>query len=239
MGMRLTLKGDTTSKNFFQLDNTGRQSLADAWQTLTAQYGATSPVTCLDTNKSLADLLRHYDARGRHYHNSSHLAALLRWCERYEVELREPAVVRFAIWFHDVIYRTRHQDNEPRSADYATTTLAVLKAPSELTDDVARLICATQTHRLDALPERLHHDGGWFLDFDLAILGSRPDVYAAYAKAIRREYFWVPAFLFRKKRRAVLENFLQRPQLFFTAIMRAELEAQARANLTNELAELA
>jgi predicted metal-dependent HD superfamily phosphohydrolase len=166
----------------------------------------------------------------------------LRWSERYQNELRETAVVQFAIWFHDVIYRTRHHDNEPRSADYATTTLAQLHIPQAVIDDVASLIRATQTHRLDAtedaLPERLHHDGGWFLDFDLAILGSRPDVYAAYAKAIRREYFWVPAFLFRQKRRAVLEFFLQRPQLYFTEDMRAELETQARENLTNELAEL-
>ena len=233
MAMRLTFGGDTTSDNFFQLDYTGRQSLVDAWQTLAARYGATSAAI----DKSLADLLRHYDARGRHYHNSSHLAALLRWCERHQFELLEPAVVRFAIWFHDVIYRTRQHDNEPRSADYATTTLTRLNVPQAVIGDVASLIRATQTHRLD-VPERLHHDGGWFLDFDLAILGSRPDVYAAYAKAIRREYFWVPAFLFRQKRHAVLENFLQRPQLFFTAIMRAELETQARANLTNELTEL-
>ena len=204
---------------------------------MAAQYGATSAVI----DKILADLLRQYDARGRHYHNSSHLAALLRWCERYQNELREPAVVQFAIWFHDVIYRTRrphNEDNELRSADYATTTLARLHTPLAVIDDVASLIRATQTHRLDALPECLHHDGGWFLDFDLAILGSRPDVYTAYAQAIRREYFWVPAFLFRKKRRAVLETFLQRPQLYFTEDMRAELETQARENLTNELAEL-
>jgi predicted metal-dependent HD superfamily phosphohydrolase len=234
MGMWLTPGGDTTSENFFRLDRTGRQSLADAWQTLAGQHSATSTVI----EQSLADLLRHYDARGRHYHNSSHLAALLRWYERYQNELRDPAVVQFAIWFHDVIYRTRRHDNEPRSADYATTTLARLKTPLAVIDDVASLIRATQTHRLDALPERLHHDGGWFLDFDLAILGSRPDVYAAYAQAIRREYFWVPAFLFRQKRRAVLEIFLQRPQLYFTESMRTELETQARANLTNELTEL-
>ncbi|NOT58621.1 MAG: hypothetical protein HOP19_00170 [Acidobacteria bacterium] len=232
--MRLTPSGDKTSENFFRLDNTGRQSLADAWQTLAAQYGATSAVI----DKCFADLLRHYDARGRHYHNSSHLAALLRWCQRYQNQLHEPVLVQFAIWFHDVIYRTRHHDNEPRSADYAATTMASLKAPLELIDDVASLIRATQTHRLDALPERLQHDGAWFLDFDLAILGSRSDVYTAYARAIRREYFWVPAFLFRRQRRTVLENFLQRPQLYFTESMRALLEAQARENLTNELTEL-
>ncbi len=236
--MRLTRDSEAKAANFFRLDTKDKQSLVESGTTLAAQYGATSAVI----DKCLTDLLRYYDARGRYYHNSSHLAALLRWCERYQNELREPAVIKFAIWFHDVIYRTRRHDNEPRSADYATTTLAQLNVPLAVIDDVASLIRATQTHRLDApedaLPERLHHDGGWFLDFDLAILGSNPDVYAAYAKAIRREYFWVPTFLFRQKRRAVLENFLQRPQLFFTAIMRAELETQARANLTNELAEL-
>lgn len=232
--MQLMSGSSNSAENFFQLEEAGRQALADQWHALKASYDVATVVS----EKVLVDLLRHYDARGRHYHNSSHLAALLRWCERYRTELREPTLVQLAIWFHDVIYRTRRSDNELRSANYATVTLALLKAPLALTDDVASLIRATQTHRLDALPERLHHDGGWFLDFDLAILGSRPDVYAAYAQAIRREYRWVPAVLFRRKRRAVLENFLQRPQLYFTEGMRALLEEQARENLTNELTHL-
>jgi predicted metal-dependent HD superfamily phosphohydrolase len=36
----------------------------------------------------------------------------------------------------------------------------------------------------------------------------------------------------------VLEGFLQREQLFFTETLRQQLEAQARANLRGELAQL-
>ena len=73
------------------------------------------------------------------------------------------------------------------------------------------------------------------LDFDLAILGSSPEYYQFYRQAIRQEYRWVSGLLFRRKRRQVLESFLQRERLFFTAEMRARLEAQARRNLQEEL----
>jgi len=234
MEVPLTCASRLISGNFFQLDGVGKQHLAQAWYSLMLYYTVKQEAG----EKVFTDLLRRYDARGRYYHNSSHLAALLNWYERYQGKLRAPEVVQFAIWFHDVIYRTRRHDNEWRSAELAINTLTSLGIPRAVNEDMAQLIRATQTHRLDALPEDLRHDGGWFLDFDLAILGSRSDVYAAYAKAIQREYAWVPGFLFRQKRRAVLENFLQRPHLYFTESMRAELETQARANLTKELAEL-
>jgi predicted metal-dependent HD superfamily phosphohydrolase len=88
------------------------------------------------------------------------------------------------------------------------------------------------------LPEEIEEDGPWFLDFDLAILGSRPEIYRTYSQAIRREYRWVPKLLYRRGRRQVLESFLQRELLFFTEAMRTRLEDQARANLAEELASL-
>ena len=226
-----------TSKegNFFQLSDTDKQQLAEAWHVLTARY-------CSDESlrtKRWIDLMRHYEARGRHYHNGTHLVALLRWCARYESALQRPEVVRLAIWFHDVIYRARRKDNETRSAAYAAETLAQLHLPPPLIVDAQSLIVATQRHQNATFTEALLHDGNWFLDFDLAILGSRPEIYAAYARAIRREYRWVPGLLFRQGRRQVLHSFQQRPQLYFTETMRAELETPARQNLAAELAALA
>ena len=53
-----------------------------------------------------------------------------------------------------------------------------------------------------------------------------------------REYNWVPGLLYRRERRQVLRSFLQRERLYFTAALRTRLEAQARQNLTAELAAL-
>lgn len=225
----------TEGLNFFQLDDTGKQRLAADWQAL-AMLNDVAPEIC---RREFEALLRSYEARGRHYHNSSHLAALLRWCAKYETELQRPAIVRYAIWFHDVIYRSRRHDNETLSAAYAAASLKRLQVKDAESDDVQALIEATAKHQVEGLPAHLMSDGRWFLDFDLAILGSRPDVYQAYAQAIRCEYAWVPGPLFRRGRRQVLQGFLARPHLFFTTTIQNELEAQARQNLANELATLA
>jgi predicted metal-dependent HD superfamily phosphohydrolase len=225
-------------QNFFQLDDSGRHVLLNQWLALTKPYGAAESLRV----RAFHELLRHYDGRGRHYHNSSHLAALLRWVARHEGELQQPAALRLAVWFHDVIYRSRRQDNETKSAVYAAGMMRKLGVPEVLSDDVQTMICATQKHTTEPFAAQMKgpaNDLCWFLDFDLAILGSQTEIYAAYAKAIRREYAWVPAFLYRKGRRQVLTNFQARPQLFFTATMRAQLEQQARLNMAHELAELA
>ena len=77
-----------------------------------------------------------------------------------------------------------------------------------------------------------------FLDMDLAILGADEDVYHAYSQAIRAEYIWVAEEDFRRGRGRVIEDFLQRPSLFYTPMMVASLEKQARHNLNAELREL-
>src|SRR3712207_7568242 len=46
---------------------------------------------------------------------------------------------------------------------------------------------------------------------------SDPDVYRTYARAIRREYGWVPEAAYRRGRAGVLRQFLARPRLFATA----------------------
>lgn len=225
----------TAGRNFFQLNDTDKQQLSTDWHALAGQNGVAAEV-CQRAYEALSG---HYEGRGRHYHNLSHIAALLRWCAKYEAELTRPVIVRYAIWFHDVIYRSRRHDNEALSADYAAGALKVLGVQAAESADVQVLIRATAQHRLDELPTHLTHDGSWFLDFDLAILGSRTEVYQAYAQAIRQEYKWVPGPLYRRGRRQVLQNFQARSNLFFTTTMQQELEAQARLNLAQELAGLA
>ncbi len=52
-----------------------------------------------------------------------------------------------------------------------------------------------------------------------------------YELQIREEYAVIPAFLFRRKRRAVLEGFLQRPRIFNTQRFFDLYEVRARENL--------
>src|SRR5262249_59491880 len=95
-------------------------------------------------------------------------------------------------------------------------------------------VLLTKTHQ--ARPADLN--GQVLLDADLAILGATPEEYAAYARAIRGEYAWVPDDGYCRGRRAVLEAFLQRPRVFSTARLAELREAAARSNLRAELREL-
>jgi predicted metal-dependent HD superfamily phosphohydrolase len=74
------------------------------------------------------------------------------------------------------------------------------------------------------------------VDVDLSILGAPPERFAEYEVQIRQEYAHVPGFLFRLKRRAILQSFLDRPALFSTPRLHQRLEARARANLAAAVA---
>ena len=141
----------------------------------------------------------------------------------------EPALL-LAAWFHDAIYDSRAKDNEERSADLAAEMLAEMSV-ADVIAEVRRLILLTKTHD----PADSDHAGQLLVDADLAILGTEPAEYQAYATAIREEYAWVPEEAYRAGRRAVLENFLRRPHIYRTAAL-AGLEAAARRNLAAEVA---
>jgi predicted metal-dependent HD superfamily phosphohydrolase len=74
------------------------------------------------------------------------------------------------------------------------------------------------------------------VDIDLSILGAPEQRFAEYEQQIRQEYAFVPKWLFRRKRRAILQGFLDRPQIYSTAHFHAELEQRARDNLRKAIA---
>jgi predicted metal-dependent HD superfamily phosphohydrolase len=214
----------------FEIDGVGIAALRRQWLGLLARYSNDEAyaLTIFDS------LTTEYLQAARCYHNLSHIHSLF---ELYDARAPQPKhddAIRFAIWFHDAIYDTRRKDNEERSADWAAQTLQNIKAPDELIDDVRRLILATKRHE----PGSVAVEEQVFLDLDLAILGSEPKIYERYAAAIRREYEWVPKFLYRRERRKILANFLNRQTIYVTTTMSRQYEQQARHNLQTEIEAL-
>ena len=76
------------------------------------------------------------------------------------------------------------------------------------------------------------------LDADLAILGSDPNAYAAYATGVRVEYGHLGDAEWSAGRATVLQHLLDREHLYVSAPARQWWDARARANLTAELASL-
>jgi predicted metal-dependent HD superfamily phosphohydrolase len=162
----------------------------------------------------------------RKYHTVQHLSECLAAFEQVSQLAVHPAVVEMALWFHDAIYEVKRSDNEERSAQWATAELRAAGVATEAAELVASLVLATRHTSVPATP-----DEQVLVDIDLAILGASEQRFAEYERQIRDEYAFVPGFLFRRKRRAILQSFLQRPHIYSTAHFHAALEQAARSNL--------
>ena len=171
-------------------------------------------------------LIERYDEPHRKYHTRQHLSECLDSFETVRDLPPHPCEVEAALWFHDAIYDVKRHDNEEESAKLARTAFAAAGVPSNSTDLIESLILVT---RHTALPNSL--DEQLLVDIDLSILGAPEPRFAEYELQIREEYSYVPGWLFRRKRRAILRTFLERPRIYSTRHFFAALEDQARQNL--------
>lgn len=181
----------------------------------------------------LERLLACYSEPHRKYHTLQHLEECLNQLQPAVELAQHPAEVELALWFHDAVYALQRQDNEQQSALWAQREILAGGGSPEVADRVFALVMAT---RHAVLPESA--DERLLVDIDLSILGAPPVRFDEYERQIRAEYSWVPAWMFRRKRRAVLQEFLKRSPLFSTDHFRSQLEAQAGDNLRRSMAQL-
>lgn len=191
-------------------------SWSRTWQAL----GAPTPSGLME------QLLARYAEPHRRYHSQQHVHECLAHLSPALHLAEHPGEVEIALWFHDAVYELKAQDNEAQSAQWAVRELMAAGLAAEVRERVAALIMATQHAALPA-----SGDAQLLVDVDLAILGATPGRFAEYERQIREEYAWVPGWIFRRKRRAVLRQFLDREPLYATAHFRERLEVAARRNL--------
>jgi predicted metal-dependent HD superfamily phosphohydrolase len=193
-------------------------ALSDAWFALMQQL-AVSPD---HAQQGWQQLQQHYTEPNRAYHNFSHIAAMLRHLAQSPLTVHDEAVLKLAIWFHDLIYDPKAKDNEVRSAALAVQWMQQAGFGTERCDAVNACILATASHQLSLAAHV--PDAALFLDLDLSVLGLPPARYRLYAAAIRKEYAWVAAIPYRLGRAGVLQKFLARSELYFTPYFRQRLE---------------
>ena len=175
-----------------------------------------------------------YSEDHRRYHTGRHIDECLSLFDALRDLCDHPDEVEYAIWLHDVVYRSRRSDNEERSADIAIGWLAECQVEKESIERVRGLILTT-THsdRPRTRDERV------IVDIDLHILGADSDRFDEYEAQVRGEYRWVPAPIYRRRRAQILQHFLSRDPLYNTERCRAWFEASAKENLSRSLARLA
>ncbi len=190
------------------------------------------------------DLRERWAQPHRHYHDRSHLLAVLEAVDLLERAGAdpgpEPRAVRLAAWFHDAVYAgdpaAPAGQDEADSAALAARMLAApaLAVPAAVVGEVRRLVLLTASH--DPAPQDAA--GALLCDADLEVLGRSPEAYRRYVQAVRCDFAHVPDADWARGRAAVLESLLGAERLYRTAPGSARWEAAARRNLEAELADL-
>lgn len=198
----------------------------EAWRGLGLPSGA-------DDEALRDELITAWGSPGRQYHALRHLEECLRALASVRALTERPAELAVALWFHDAVHDVRRTDNEERSARWAGQALHRHGADAQAAARVHALVMDT-CHA--ASPTSA--DGLWMVDIDLGILGAAPARYAEYEAQVREEYAWVPRWLYRRQRRALLRQFLRRDYLYGTPYFRMLLEQPARRNLEQAIAAL-
>ena len=169
-----------------------------------------------------------YSKPTRYYHTLQHLEHIYKELEPFELS----PLLEFAIFYHDIVYDVKQNDNEEQSALLAQKRLTQLTLPQELNKQLFELIVETKTHKSSSKENRL------FLDADLAILGSNEKSYNKYIQNVRKEYDIYDDVTYFTGRRNVLELFLEKERIYESEHFYELYEKQARKNLKQELKKL-
>lgn len=201
-------------------------NLQEIWNQLASKYSGDSQFV----KKLWEEIEFSYTNKNRYYHNLGHLEYMIEKAQQYKEKLTDPDTVFFSIFYHDIVYDPKRQDNEQKSAEIARENLSRLGVPSEKIVNCQNQIISTKAHS-----RSIENDINYLLDFDLAILGESPELYTDYTKKIRKEYSIYPDFLYKRGRKKVLQHFIEMDRIFKTEEFYNNYERQARENMKTEL----
>ena len=174
-----------------------------------------------------------YSEHHRHYHTLQHLDECFARFDECPVRTDHANEIELALWFHDAVYDPHRSDNEEQSAQWARTEASRFGIDADAVERIHGLILATK-HNVAPATEAAKVT----VDVDLSILAAPEERFDDYERQVRAEYSWVPGFLFRRKRKEILESFLARPAIFQTAYFQAKYETAARHNLQRSIRAL-
>jgi predicted metal-dependent HD superfamily phosphohydrolase len=191
-----------------------------------------------------AGLLRLMAGPDRHYHNTGHIATLWRrhGALRRGTGMDAPALqplLAAAIGWHDAIYVAGRQDNEVESA----ALWRQVAAGGGLDDAAVAWVAATITATADHLAPRAPCESPdscalhWVLDLDLTPLGEPREEFERNTARLALEYAGIEPSDWTTRRLGFLRRLAACPLIYHSPAIAAAYEAQARANISRELAK--
>ncbi len=215
------------SMNSPSVDSDTLLNARSRWRKVWQRLGVAPPASAFDR------LLQAYAEPHRAYHTLVHVLDCLAQLDWARPWAERDTEIEIALWFHDVVYDPHASDNEEQSAAWAGRVLEASHIAPEVVERVRGLILATQH-----IAPPANSDAALLVDIDLSIMGRVEAEFACYDADIRREYYWVLEATYCAARAHVLESFLQRPTVFYTAAFQQRYEAQARDTLTRAIRRL-
>lgn len=212
---------------FYTLPDADVAQMSERWLKLILPLGVQQEVA----RKVFADMVAHYNAPGRYYHNLAHVGMVIDTADRLSHLATDYETIEIAIWFHDVIYDPKADDNEEQSAAFARRALADMGIPAERIDRVSDLVLATITHQAQSTDI----DAQILLDADLAPLAYEESLFLEQSEAVRKEFSYIPEEEYKKNRVVILNKFLARERIYLTDQLYSELEDRARSNLETSI----
>ena len=192
-----------------------------------------------------ADVLARVSDPIRVYHGVDHLAALWRCHTRHASAAnlvgRDPGrIIACAVAYHDLIYDSSRNDNELLSAQAWLHVAERCGVAQQEADCVAATIRATRDHlgyapdpSADPASETLRL---WFLDLDLAPLGSPPATFRRNARRLRRECPQLTDAEWADANLAFLRRVEAAPRIFRSSVLFQAYETRARTNIAAAIA---
>lgn len=181
-------------------------------------------------NNLWLEIFTKYSEFKRHYHTIDHLEAIIKDLKEVKDKITDWDTILFAVFYHDIIYKASSNSNEADSAKLASKRLSEIGYPEEKITKCAKMIIATKNHEHSE-----DSDTNYFLDADLAILGSNQYDYQKYTEQIREEYSIYPDFMYTSGRKKALQHFLQMEKIYKTAYFFTKYENQSRININTEI----
>jgi predicted metal-dependent HD superfamily phosphohydrolase len=174
-----------------------------------------------------------WSEKHRHYHTLQHLRECFEHFGESRAEMRRPAEIAVALWFHDAFYEPTRDDNEKRSADWARDAAVEAGVPQATAERLLQLVMATVDHMPQPDP-----DAQLLVDIDMSIFGADTARFDESDVQVRREFAHVPEPEWRVGRKRKLQGFLDRPRLYGTDRFHSMFEERARENLRRAMQRL-
>ena len=210
--------------------------LRNRWIALCERLHLTKEVTA---TRYWQEIETRHNEPQRHYHTLTHLSELFNYLDsNFGTPVQHNGaqdIAELAIFFHDIVYDPRANDNEEKSAGLFRSFAHENGLGTGLTDQVYDWIVLTKSH---SPPTGSSEALRLFLDFDMAILSKPLEGYLDYAAQIRQEYIHVAHDQYCQGRASVLRKFCQNTIYVSDGFKTIAAEQRARENIQLEIAML-